>query len=108
MRCANLHRHTQSGGTCWITSVRTLILQFPSLVRVLYPERRDALVARYERVARDDGVAVSVKVSTIPARMSGDTAYELASLPAFAVFPCGRPAGARLWLGARQGEELAL
>ena len=54
VRCANLHRHTQSGGTCWITSVRTLILQFPSLVRVLYPERRDALVARYERVARDE------------------------------------------------------
>jgi hypothetical protein len=39
VRCANLHRHTQSGGTCWITSVRTLILQFPSLVKVLYDER---------------------------------------------------------------------
>ena len=41
VRCANLHRHTQSGGTCWITSVRTLILQFPSLVKVLYDERNE-------------------------------------------------------------------
>ena len=79
VRCVNLHRHTQSGGTCWITSVRTLVLQFPSLVKVLYDERNE----RDERDEHDETleeVRLVLKLSTTDFNKNDEARYsELAT-----------------------------
>mgnify|MGYP001319824868 CR=1 FL=1 len=80
VRCMNLHRHTQSGGTCWITSVRTLILQFDSLVKVLYAERRDERDERDEHDETLEEVRLVLKLSTTDFNKNDEARYrELAT-----------------------------
>lgn len=76
VRCLQLHRHTQSGGTCWITSVRTLLLQFPSIVSVLYDERDE----RDERDETLEEVRLVLKLSTTDFNKNDEARYrELAT-----------------------------